>query len=142
MNVELIGKKLETLGRCISRLEQRKGTMDPELQDVIALDLEQGLQICLDMASTIILSDHSAPSPTSMPERFDILTMKKVLSPELAEGMKRSIELRNIFLNSCRSADRGTVVSMLASSIRSFREFAESVSRHTGGIGASSPCQG
>ncbi len=69
MNVDLIGKKLETLGRCISRLEQRKGAMDPELQDVIALDLEQGLQICLDMASTIILSDHSAPSPTSMPER-------------------------------------------------------------------------
>jgi uncharacterized protein YutE (UPF0331/DUF86 family) len=56
--------------------------------------------------------------------------------------MKRSIELRNIFLDNCRSADRGTVVSMLASSIRSFREFSESVSRHTGGIEASSPCKG
>lgn len=132
MDLDHLGTKMRSLDRCVSRLEQRGRSSDPEAQDIIALDLEECVQICLDVASAIISLDSSVPAASSMKGKFEALESMAVLTPEAAEGMRNSIELRNIFLNNCRSADRGTVLSLLESSIGSFKEFAESVSRHTG----------
>lgn len=132
MDLENLEKKMKSLDRCVYRLEQKARSADPEAQDIIALDLEQSVQICLDVASAIISSDGSLSAAPSMQGKFETLENIRVLTPEVAKGMKKSLELRSIFLNDCRSADRGTVLSLLASSILSFKAFAESVSRHKG----------
>ena len=127
MKRELIARKLESLGRCALRLEAETRSPGAETQDTMALEVEQGVQICLDVAAQIISPEGPASGPRSMSGKFEELGRLKIISPQLAEGMKRSLELRNIFLDNCRSVSRDALSSLAHACARDFSRFAESV---------------
>jgi uncharacterized protein YutE (UPF0331/DUF86 family) len=125
MKRELVARKLESLGRCAFRLDAENRSPGAESQDIIALEVEQGVQICLDVASHIISPE--GPASGSMSGKFDELGRLKIITPELALGMKQSLELRNIFLDNCRSINRDSLSAMVQACARDFSRFAESV---------------
>lgn len=130
MQDNLIRKKLGSLERCIKRLEEVRGSAGPDSQDIIALELEQSVQLCMDMASHIISLESPDQQTGSISGKIDALQDLRVLSPDLAKGMKKTIELRNIFLDNCRSTSRDSLSSMIAPRITDMMKYAESVSSH------------
>jgi hypothetical protein len=57
MGRDLIEAKLESLRRCVERIAAKTPssadqlTRDPDLQDIIALNLQRCVQLCVDLAA-------------------------------------------------------------------------------------------
>ena len=75
MDKDVINRKLESLRRCIARITSKLPITRDELrsnydlQDIIALNLERAVQICVDIAAHV-LSQTEAPPPSTMAEGF------------------------------------------------------------------------
>lgn len=77
-NPEVLVPKLDSLARCILRIESKKPFTvaqlgkDADLQDVISVNLERAVQQCVDIAS-ICLAEVGAQAPSTMEEGFALL---------------------------------------------------------------------
>jgi hypothetical protein len=73
MEAEIVLTKLESLNRCIARIEEKMpvevGILreNYDLQDIIILNLERSVQLCVDLGLHV-LSDSSIARPSSMVE--------------------------------------------------------------------------
>ena len=68
---------------------------DPDLQDIIALNLQRAVQLCVDLAAYVIADTNVRP-PSTMAENFVILKELSVIHPALTEGMMKAVGFRNI----------------------------------------------
>src|SRR5512147_1985613 len=88
MDKDVISAKLETLRRCIRRIEAKTPASaailrkDYDLQDVICHNLERAVQTCVDLASHII-AESDLPAAVSMAETFEQLRSLGLISDEL-----------------------------------------------------------
>src|SRR5512138_1335826 len=101
MNKDVVSAKLESLRRCVQRINDKTPPSaaalleDSDLQDIICINLERAVQICVDLASHII-SESDMRAPVSMSESFEQLRKIGLLSDELALRMKKAVGFRNI----------------------------------------------
>lgn len=71
MDRALIAEKIESLRRCVQRVEANcPATVedlaaDPDAQDIVALNLTRAVQLCVDIAAHI-LAEQELPAPASM----------------------------------------------------------------------------
>lgn len=71
MDKDLIQEKLELLRRCVKRIEDKRPASsqvlknDPDLQDIIALNLMRAVQLCVDIAAHVI-ADKEVSAPATM----------------------------------------------------------------------------
>jgi len=71
MENEVINNKIESLRKCLHRIESKKPFAlnelidDYDLQDVICLNIERSVQLCVDIAAHII-SESEANAPDNM----------------------------------------------------------------------------
>ena len=55
MDTLIVAEKLESLGRCLARIEQKCPASasllaaDPDAQDIVVLNLSRAVQLCVDM---------------------------------------------------------------------------------------------
>jgi uncharacterized protein YutE (UPF0331/DUF86 family) len=95
MDRRVIADKLERLRRCMQRIEHKRPptlatlAADVDLQDILSVNLERAVLLCVDIAAHIIAS-REVPAPTTMAAAFDALHALHVLSPDLANSMKKS----------------------------------------------------
>lgn len=67
----ILNEKLESLRRCVQRIEERRAESvealrhDPDRQDILSLNLTRAVQLCVDIA-VHILADTNAPAPQTM----------------------------------------------------------------------------
>ena len=93
MDREVIEQKLESLRKCLHRIETKCPTdahtlvAEIDLQDIIALNLSRAVQICVDIGAHLIASMETPP-PDTMDQTFDVLAQKGVLSNVLATNLK------------------------------------------------------
>ena len=86
MDRDLIGAKLESLQRCVDRIAVKAPSsaeqlvLDADLQDIIALNLQRAVQLCVDLAAHVI-ADTDARPPATMAENFEILRQLEIISP-------------------------------------------------------------
>ena len=79
MDREVIEQKLESLRRCLRRIAEKCPTdpgkleQDPDLQDIIVLNLTRAVQLCVDIGAHLVSSMKVSP-PDTMGETFDVLT--------------------------------------------------------------------
>ena len=134
MDRDLIETKLESLRRCVERIAAKTPssadqlTSDPDLQDIIALNLQRAIQLSVDLAAHVI-ADTDARPPSTMAENFTILQDLKILSSPLAERMTKSVGFRNIAVHSYQLIDWNIVFQICSHHLDDFRQFAEAVSR-------------
>lgn len=101
MDIDLILAKIESLRKCISRIEQKrpdspdKLNSDIDLQDIISVNLERAVQQCVDIASIIISDTEAAPPPT-MSSSFTALAENRIIDITLAERLSKAVGFRNI----------------------------------------------
>ena len=132
MDERIILQKLESLDRCIERLKSKKPSdietfrTDHDLQDIIVLNLERAVQMCVDVASYII-AELEVRAPMTMSESFDQLHSAGVISKETTERMQKSVSFRNIAVLEYQTIDWDVVYATLNFHIKDFCKYAKEI---------------
>jgi uncharacterized protein YutE (UPF0331/DUF86 family) len=101
MDPLILAEKLESLRRCVARIEDRRADsaealrQDIDRQDILNLNLTRAVQLCVDMA-VHVLSDTEQPPPQTMGEAFDQLAAERLITPDLAKRMRAAVGFRNV----------------------------------------------
>jgi uncharacterized protein YutE (UPF0331/DUF86 family) len=132
MDPDVLRAKLESLERCVARIERRRPPsrevlgVDLDVQDIIVLNLERAVQLCVD-AGAHLLADRDLPTPESMAAVFSALATAGILEPSLAARLGAAVGFRNIAVHQYRDIDWDIVWHMLGEGLADFRAFARAV---------------
>jgi uncharacterized protein YutE (UPF0331/DUF86 family) len=137
MDKEVISAKLESLRRCVQRIKNKTPASpaallaDNDLQDIICVNLERAIQLCVDLASHI-LSESDMPAPGSMGESFEQLCKLHMISDELAARMKKAVGFRNVAVHAYQEINWEIVYAIVTKRLTDFVEFTKAVSKTAG----------
>jgi uncharacterized protein YutE (UPF0331/DUF86 family) len=101
MDREVVEQKLESLRRCLQRIETKCPAdaeiliNDFDLQDIVSLNLSRAVQLSVDIGAHLISGMDVLP-PDTMGQTFDILAQAGVLTIPLATSLKKAVGFRNI----------------------------------------------
>jgi uncharacterized protein YutE (UPF0331/DUF86 family) len=110
MKSVVIKTKLESLRKCLDRIESKRPEtlkdliQDIDKQDIIALNLERSVQLCVDITNHIISTLDDAPA-MSMAESFERLSEKKIIPEELGKNLKKAVGFRNLSVHAYDKID-------------------------------------
>lgn len=132
MDREVVEQKLESLRRCLRRIETKCPTdaatlaADIDLQDIVSLNLSRAVQVSVDIGMHLI-AGMEVPPPDTMGQTFDVLAQQGVLSGELASSLKKAVGFRNIAVHNYENINWGIVHSIVKYHLADFSEFAKVV---------------
>jgi len=132
MDREVIEQKLESLRRCLQRIADKCPAdletlkRDPDLQDIITLNLTRAVQLCVDMGAHIV-SSMEVPPPDTMGLTFDVLAKAGVINEDLAQQMKRAVGFRNIAVHNYDEIEWAIVHIIARQRLGDFTDFAKAV---------------
>ena len=132
MDRHVIADKLERLRRCVQRIEHKRPSTlealvtDYDLQDILSVNLERAVQLCVDIAAHII-ADREVSAPTTMAAAFETLHTLCILSSDLASSMKKAVGFRNIAVHNYQEIDWGIVFNICHHKLDDFRAFAQAI---------------
>lgn len=135
MDRDLIETKLESLRRCIERIAGKTPSSvdllvhDPDLQDIIALNLQRAVQLSVDVAAHLI-AETEAIAPSTMAENFEILQKLEIIISPLAERMAKAVGFRNIAVHSYQAINWNVVYQICRHHLDDFRQFTKAVAQH------------
>jgi uncharacterized protein YutE (UPF0331/DUF86 family) len=134
MDTLIIERKLDSLYRCIHRIEDKCPanaitlSTEIDLQDVVVLNLSRAVQLCVDLAAHI-LADRSQPPPNTMGETFEQLSTQQFITHELAQRLKKSVGFRNLAVHNYHELDWNIVYAIASRHLGDFKAFAEVISQ-------------
>lgn len=134
MDREVVEQKLESLRRCLQRIETKcppeADTLitDFDLQDIVSLNLSRAVQLCVDIGAHLI-SGMDVPPPDTMGQTFDILAQAGVLTVSLALSLKKAVGFRNIAIHNYDVINWQIVHSIVKNHLADFTEFAKIVAK-------------
>lgn len=134
MDRDIVQAKLESLRRCIERIAGKTPPStdqlahDPDLQDIIALNLQRAVQLCVDLAAHVIV-DTSSKTPSTMADNFAILQEANVITPAIADRMMKAVGFRNIAVHSYQTIDWNIVYQICTRHLDDFRQFAKAIAQ-------------
>lgn len=134
MDNELIEQKLESLRRSLRRIQGKCPSSaktlasDPDLQDIVVLNLTRALQLCVDIG-THLISGMDTPPPSTMGQTFDLLAEIGIINTELAIRMKKAVGFRNIAVHNYEAINWQIVHAIATSHLNDFKDFAQAVAR-------------
>jgi len=136
MDPLVLSQKIESLRRCIQRVEQKAPAsledliVSADLQDILVLNLTRAVQLCVDIGSHII-SQSSESAPTTMGEAFTALERMGILSTATSESMRKAVGFRNVAVHNYDAINWEIVFSICRNSVPEFREFVRDISAFT-----------
>ena len=132
MKSVVIKTKLESLRKCLDRIESKRPEtledliQDIDTQDIIALNLERSVQLCVDIANHVLSSLDDAPA-MSMAESFERLSEKKIIPDELGQNLKKAVGFRNLSVHAYDKIDWHLVWNILEGDLMDLVRFLECV---------------
>lgn len=132
MDRQVVNEKIESLRRCVLRVADKTPrtadilASDPDIQDVVALNLMRAVQLAVDIAAHVTVEDGHAP-PATMGESFDRLAQRGVISSALAERMRKAVGFRNIAVHNYRAVDWQIVHTICTHHLDDFRMYAAAI---------------
>lgn len=130
MDQAIIAEKMESLRRCVRRVEEKRPATaeelkgNPDLQDIISVNLTRAVQVAVDIA-THVLADKDRPAPDSMGQAFRELAEADMIPGALAERMIAAVGFRNVAVHSYRTINWDIVHAISHDRLDDFRAFAE-----------------
>lgn len=131
MDEPLVAQKMESLRRCIQRVESRLPDdleallTDLDAQDIISLNLTRAVQICVDIASHWLAEHAESTAPKTMAQTFEALADSGVIEHELAIGLRKSVGFRNVVVHNYDDVNWAIVYSICRNHLGDFRDFAK-----------------
>lgn len=132
MDRQVMDQKLESLRRCLWRIETKCPPQpqmlesDPDLQDILSLNLTRAVQLAVDMGAHII-AGLEVSAPATMGQTFDILADQGVIDGALAAQLKKAVGFRNIAVHNYDAIDWGMVHVLARDHRADFSRFAAAV---------------
>ena len=132
MDKQIVEQKLESLRRCIERIQGKQPLSandletDIDKQDIISLNLSRAVQLTVDIGVHII-SGLSSQAPDTMGQTFEVLADKHVIPKELATRLKKSVGFRNIAVHNYDAINWDIVHSIVQLHLKDFSEFAKAI---------------
>ena len=132
MDRTLVEEKLDALHYCVQRLrskcpgDDRRLYEDPDLQDIIALNLARAVQLSVDIAAHL-LAAQGGPAPHTMADAFGRLQEGGILDQETADRMKKAVGFRNIAVHAYEKIDWGIVAEICRRHLADFESFAAAI---------------
>lgn len=137
MDNEVIEQKLESLRRCLQRIQGKCPSSaetlasDPDLQDIVVLNLTRAIQLCVDIGAHLI-AGKDTPPPATMGHTFDVLAEIGVINTELAIRMKKAVGFRNIAVHNYEAINWQIVHAIATIHLSDFKDFAQAVIQKCG----------
>ena len=132
MDREVVEQKLESLRRCLQRIESKCPVevdtlcSDFDLQDIVSLNLSRAVQLCVDLGAHLI-SGMDVPPPDTMGQTFDRLEQVGMLAASLALNLKKAVGFRNIAVHNYDAINWYIVHSIVECHLEDFSAFAKLV---------------
>jgi len=132
MDEDLILGKLESLSRCLARIEEKTPATAEELkadfdrQDIISVNLERAVQACVDVGMHVI-SQRNLLLPDSMAGTFLSLATLSVIDKQTAVAMGKAVGFRNTAVHAYRVISWDIVFSICTKHLDDFRAFARQI---------------
>ena len=132
MDKDVLLNKLESLRRCIARVQEKTPASssllktDYDLQDIIVLNLERAVQTCVDIGLHIA-SELEIPVPNTMAETFKSLNRAGVLTDLTAERMAKAVGFRNTAVHAYQEVDWEIVYRIITEHLVDFRDFSRQI---------------
>jgi len=137
MDQLILAQKLESLRRCIKRLGEKTPSridflvQDPDIQDILVLNLTRAVQLCVDIGSHVI-SETEELAPTTMGDVFSALERLAVITPATCIAMKKAVGFRNIAVHNYQVIDWEIVYAISKNFLLDFRRFAKEIAEYSG----------
>lgn len=137
MDRRVVEQKLESLRRCLTRIEQKcpasatELANDVDLQDILTVNLTRAVQLCVDIGASLIAS-LEVPPPNTMGETFEVLAAESLIDTELAARLKRAVGFRNIAVHNYEAINWEIVYAIASDHRDDFTGFARAVARSFG----------
>lgn len=134
MDKQLTAAKLESLRKCIARIRGKTPAnaallaQDLDLQDIVVLNLERSVQLCVDLASHILATKNTDIPPT-MAECFLQLRTLGIIDAALAERMIKAVGFRNLAVHAYQSLNFDIVFSIITKNLDDFKNFGAAIVR-------------
>ena len=135
MDQVIFTQKLESLRRCIRRVEEKTPadvdqlTQDPDIQDILVLNLTRAVQLCVDIGSHVI-SETEESAPTTMGDVFSTLEKLEAITPTVCESMQKAVGFRNVAVHNYDVINWEIVFAICQNSLVDFRQFAKEITEY------------
>ena len=134
MDKAVLQTKIEALIRCVHRIKSQNVSSSEELesnldkQEIIILNLQRSVQICVDIGNHILL-DYNTPTPSTMAETFKYLAENNIISKSNADELSHAVGFRNIAVHQYENIDCKIVFSIISNHLDDFKTFSEAISK-------------
>ncbi|PVY69808.1 uncharacterized protein YutE (UPF0331/DUF86 family) [Tamilnaduibacter salinus] len=137
MDEQLVGQKLDSLRRCLRRIESWLPETANELaenvdaQDIISLNLTRAIQLCVDLAAHYLVDDARRPVPQTMGQTFQLLAEEGLIKQSLADNLTRAVGFRNIMIHDYERVNWAIVHALCTERLPDFKDYAKVLFRHS-----------
>lgn len=135
MDKQVISQKLESLRRCVLRLETRCPATADELgtdldaQDIVALNLTRAVQLSVDLALHWTASHPDVKAPATMGEAFVAMANAGAIDAALSERLRKAVGFRNLAVHNYEEINWAIVFSLCQNRLDDFRQFAREIAK-------------
>ena len=132
MDETVILVKIESLKRCLDRIKTKIPQDAKELssnldsQDIIILNLERAVQLCVDIAAHV-LAELESQTPQTMAESFVRLHEQGIIGEKTADSMRKSVGFRDIAVHEYQIISWDAVFAISTKHLDDFKIFAGEV---------------
>ena len=126
---DLVLAKIETLERCLARIDATRGRAGLEAldrQDIIVLNLQRAVQATLDLAAHVVARE-GLGMPDDLAAGFELLQRAGILDADLADRMRRMTGFRNVAIQEYRKLDPAIVEAIVRERLGDLRAFARAI---------------
>ncbi|WP_428353522.1 type VII toxin-antitoxin system HepT family RNase toxin [Methyloprofundus sp.] len=132
MDKIVIAQKIDSVLRCLNRIQQRLPETeadfikDYDAQDVVVLNLTRAIQMNVDIATHILANTNQAV-PATMAEAFTSLEHLNIISPDIADKMRRSIGYRNVAVHNYDDIDLAITYEIASHHLEDFKDYIKQI---------------
>jgi uncharacterized protein YutE (UPF0331/DUF86 family) len=132
MDKDVIKNKIESLIRCLNRINEKKPEsvdilkQDLDIQDIISINIERAVQLSVDIGSHI-LADYNISTPKTMSNVFIVLAQNKIIDDALANKLAKAVDFRNIAVHSYQTINWETVFQIITNELEDFKQFIKEI---------------
>jgi uncharacterized protein YutE (UPF0331/DUF86 family) len=135
MDQVVFDHKLESLRRCIKRVEEKTPSNvgqlsnDPDIQDILVLNLTSAVQLCVDIGSHVI-SETEESAPTTMGDVFSTLEKLEIITSDICTSMRNAVGFRNVAVHNYDVISWEIVFAICQKRLVDFRQFAKQITEY------------
>ena len=136
MDQMILEQKLESLRRCTKRVADKTPCdvdllfRDPDLQDILVLNLTRAVQLCVDIGSHVI-SETDESVPTTMGGVFSTLEKLGSITSPTRKSLQKVVGFRNVAVHNYDVINWEIVFAICQKSLADFRRFAKEISEYS-----------